>query len=56
MKTFSVVVTGFKSADEASEFVGWYSNSGEQDAGYHFEEHCPEVDPCGLKLTVEEEL
>ena len=34
---FEVTVKGFKTRDEAIEFMQWYSGAGEQDAAYWFE-------------------
>lgn len=35
--TFEVNIKGFKSKAQAEEFISWYSEQGEQDAGYWFE-------------------
>jgi len=53
-KEYVVIVTGFTSKKAANTFVNWYSNSGEQDAGYVFDEECPECDPCSLDMSVQE--
>lgn len=37
--TYKVTIEGFENEQQADEFINWFSNSGEQDATYHFEEH-----------------
>lgn len=34
---FNVTLKGFKTKEEAEEFISWYGNSGEQDFGDHLE-------------------
>jgi hypothetical protein len=48
----TVSVSGFSNKEQAQVFVDWYEGQGEQDAGYWFEEWCPELNPCSLKCDV----
>lgn len=34
-----LTIEGFETIEQADEFINWFSNSGEQDAMHHFEEH-----------------
>jgi hypothetical protein len=40
--TYKLIITGFETQAQVDEFCSWYSNSGEQDAMYSFEERCSE--------------
>jgi ABC-type Fe3+ transport system substrate-binding protein len=51
----TVSVSGFSNKEQAQVFVDWYYGQGEQDAGYWFDEWCPEVNPCELKCEVKED-
>lgn len=38
-----VEISGFKSEEEAKEFIVWYQESGEQDSDVWREEHAPDA-------------
>jgi len=40
---YAVVLDGFKTKEQAEEFVTWYGEAGEQDLYYWFEENMPGV-------------
>lgn len=37
--SLKLTIEGFENEQQVDEFINWFSNSGEQDVAYHFEEH-----------------
>jgi hypothetical protein len=48
----TVEITGFKSVEDAEEFINWYQGAGEQDSEIWQQEHSPEGNWYGLNLKI----
>ena len=50
---YEVKIMGFKTPEQAEEFINWYSGQGEQDAGIWFECHKQDGDIDVDNMTVD---